>query len=161
MQTSNCPCGSPKSYETCCKPFHQGIQKPPTAIALMKSRFSAYAKKQITYLVETTDPALDTAYEDLEAWANSTTWTKLEILASSDGMAHTSVGEVEFRAHYLDPAGKAQIHHEKSGFSKIDSQWYYSSGEINPEMQSNTKHSIGRNDPCPCGSGKKHKKCCA
>lgn len=19
---------------------------------------------------------------------------------------------------------------------------------------------IGRNDPCPCGSGKKHKKCC-
>jgi len=20
---------------------------------------------------------------------------------------------------------------------------------------------VGRNDPCPCGSGKKHKKCCA
>ncbi|MBT7735007.1 MAG: hypothetical protein HN707_08860, partial [Verrucomicrobia bacterium] len=19
---------------------------------------------------------------------------------------------------------------------------------------------VGRNDPCPCGSGKKHKKCC-
>lgn len=26
-------------------------------------------------------------------------------------------------------------------------------------VQSNTK--IGRNDPCPCGSGKKYKKCCA
>ncbi|MBP9639158.1 MAG: SEC-C domain-containing protein [Enterococcus sp.] len=21
-------------------------------------------------------------------------------------------------------------------------------------------HKIGRNDPCPCGSGKKYKKCC-
>ena len=24
----------------------------------------------------------------------------------------------------------------------------------------NTAPKIGRNDPCPCGSGKKHKKCC-
>jgi preprotein translocase subunit SecA len=23
-----------------------------------------------------------------------------------------------------------------------------------------TKQKIGRNDPCPCGSGKKYKKCC-
>lgn len=23
-----------------------------------------------------------------------------------------------------------------------------------------TKHKVGRNDPCPCGSGKKYKKCC-
>src|SRR5258708_6974411 len=23
-----------------------------------------------------------------------------------------------------------------------------------------TRHKIGRNDPCPCGSGKKHKFCC-
>ena len=22
------------------------------------------------------------------------------------------------------------------------------------------KDKVGRNDPCPCGSGKKHKKCC-
>ena len=25
----------------------------------------------------------------------------------------------------------------------------------------NTTPKVGRNDPCPCGSGKKHKKCCA
>ncbi len=31
-----------------------------------------------------------------------------------------------------------------------------------PELnvQGNKKHKIGRNDPCPCGSGKKYKKCC-
>ena len=25
----------------------------------------------------------------------------------------------------------------------------------------NSAPKVGRNDPCPCGSGKKHKKCCA
>jgi preprotein translocase subunit SecA len=24
-----------------------------------------------------------------------------------------------------------------------------------------TDAKVGRNDPCPCGSGRKHKKCCA
>ena len=23
-----------------------------------------------------------------------------------------------------------------------------------------SEHTVGRNDPCPCGSGKKYKKCC-
>ncbi|MBU1176861.1 preprotein translocase subunit SecA [Patescibacteria group bacterium] len=29
-----------------------------------------------------------------------------------------------------------------------------------PDSQSNVNKSIGRNSPCPCGSGKKYKKCC-
>jgi len=28
------------------------------------------------------------------------------------------------------------------------------------DIREKTKQKIGRNDPCPCGSGKKHKKCC-
>lgn len=28
-----------------------------------------------------------------------------------------------------------------------------------PPEQAKAKE-VGRNDPCPCGSGKKHKKCC-
>jgi hypothetical protein len=27
-------------------------------------------------------------------------------------------------------------------------------------LKIDTTHTIGRNDPCPCGSGKKYKKCC-
>jgi HEAT repeat protein len=27
-------------------------------------------------------------------------------------------------------------------------------------LPENTRHRVGRNDPCPCGSGKKYKKCC-
>ena len=28
------------------------------------------------------------------------------------------------------------------------------------EIQAQNGQTIGRNDPCPCGSGKKYKKCC-
>ena len=31
---------------------------------------------------------------------------------------------------------------------------------LNPPKQKRTEKKIGRNDPCPCGSGKKYKKCC-
>ena len=40
---------------------------------------------------------------------------------------------------------------ERSRFLKENGQWYYIEG---------TRPIIGRNDPCPCGSGKKFKKCC-
>ena len=33
-------------------------------------------------------------------------------------------------------------------------------GEITAAAASPAKAKVGRNDPCPCGSGKKFKKCC-
>lgn len=30
-----------------------------------------------------------------------------------------------------------------------------------PVEQATKAHAVGRNDACPCGSGKKYKKCCA
>ena len=31
---------------------------------------------------------------------------------------------------------------------------------LNPSMPSRTMQIVGRNDACPCGSGRKYKKCC-
>jgi SWIM/SEC-C metal-binding protein len=31
---------------------------------------------------------------------------------------------------------------------------------LNPPLPKKASQKVGRNDPCPCGSGKKHKKCC-
>jgi SWIM/SEC-C metal-binding protein len=31
---------------------------------------------------------------------------------------------------------------------------------LNPPKPMIVETKVGRNDPCPCGSGKKHKKCC-
>ena len=32
--------------------------------------------------------------------------------------------------------------------------------EVKPRPFKRVTAKVGRNDPCPCGSGKKHKKCC-
>ncbi len=38
---------------------------------------------------------------------------------------------------------------------------YYGGGEESPKRQPvKAKKKVGRNEPCPCGSGKKYKKCC-
>ena len=40
-------------------------------------------------------------------------------------------------------------------------QWDLKGNSIKREIQKQEKKvEIGRNDPCPCGSGKKYKKCC-
>ena len=33
-------------------------------------------------------------------------------------------------------------------------------GQVVQEVQATEKKTVGRNDPCPCGSGKKYKNCC-
>ena len=56
IQYMDCPCCSGKSYEECCKPYHTGEKHAPTAEALMRSRFSAFAIPNGEYLMETTLP---------------------------------------------------------------------------------------------------------
>jgi preprotein translocase subunit SecA len=45
---------------------------------------------------------------------------------------------------------------------KNDQQMIFSSGEesVNKKPVKREGEKIGRNAPCPCGSGKKYKKCC-
>ena len=51
-------------------------------------------------------------------------------------------------------------HHEIAGFKKFNGEWKYVAGNIITETVKRDGEKIGRNDPCPCGSGKKYKKCC-
>lgn len=50
----------------------------------------------------------------------------------------------------------AGYNEDKKGFNKNDKD-YFKPSKIPPQAVS---EKIGRNDPCPCGSGKKYKKCC-
>ena len=121
----NCPCCSGNFYENCCKPFHSGEQQAPTAEALMRSRFSAFAIPNGEYLMETTLPAKRKFHnkKDLQKWGESNEWTKLEILKST-------LNQVEFKAYYNDENGKPQIHHEHSLFKNVNRRWYYVSGKF-------------------------------
>lgn len=120
----NCPCCSGKTYGECCKPFHTGEKYAPTAEALMRSRFSAFAIPNGSYLMETTLPAKRKLHnkEDLQEWGEINQWTKLEIVRTP------SIHHVEFKAFYTDENGKPQLHHELSLFEKLNERWYYVSG---------------------------------
>ena len=50
--------------------------------------------------------------------------------------------------------------HEVSRFVREHSRWQYLDGRIIPADRPAARVKTGRNDPCPCGSGRKYKKCC-
>lgn len=159
---SKCPCNSGNEYEICCDPYLSGKTKPDTAEKLMRSRYSAYVKENIEYVDKTHHPDFGQDFDKEEAlkWAQESDWQGLEILKAQDGLAKDESGVVEFRAKYKN-AGKDAIHHEVANFKKQQGNWYYTEGSIvgvNPIERTGPK--VGRNEPCPCGSGKKFKKCC-
>ncbi len=157
-----CPCGSGIPLNTCCKPIIDGVTKAPTAEALMRSRYTAYTLQNIDYL-ETTLDANESQNFDKDGtamWARDSVWMGLEIVNTSAGSSDDTEGMVEFRARFKrDDA--IQEHHEVSRFRKINGNWMYSGGkDVGPAQFRRETPKTGRNEPCPCGSGRKYKKCC-
>lgn len=153
MESSLCPCGSGKPDTTCCGPYLQGAAQAPTAEALMRSRYTAYVKGQVAYLMATRHPSkrpLDDL-EQLQQSCQTPTWLGLTILAVVQGQPLDETGIVEFVARY-GPRPEAQLH-EKSRFVKHKGRWFYLEGERLPPLVPK------RSEPCWCGSGKKFKQC--
>ncbi|HEX4870385.1 MAG TPA: YchJ family protein [Moraxellaceae bacterium] len=164
---SLCPCGSGLDHAACCGPILDGRQSAPTAEALMRARYSAYVTRNLDFVLASTLPASrhDSDIEAMRAWSEQAEWTGLEVVSTRAGQDGDSQGEVEFIARYK-LQGVAQHHHEKSQFVKQDGQWYFKDGKVLYSGASEkpapvvNENKTGRNDPCPCGSGKKFKKCC-
>ena len=158
---SDCPCGSGCSFETCCEPIINGAPAA-TAEALMRSRYTAYAKQAIDHLGRSlsADQRKDYVPEEAKRWAEKSEWLGLKILRTEKGAPTDSEGLVEFSARYRTD-GTEQEHVETALFIREAGQWVYAGHEA-PVGQTVRRETpkIGRNDPCPCGSGKKYKKCC-
>lgn len=119
-----CPCGG-QAYATCCAPLHEGAPAP-TAEALMRSRYSAYALGLAPYLLATWAP--ETRPDDLDlVTPPQAQWIGLQVLS------HQSEGEaalVGFVARYK-LNGRAHRLHENSRFRRdADGRWLYIDGEI-------------------------------
>lgn len=149
---STCPCGSSLSLALCCGPLHDG-QPAASAEQLMRSRYSAFVLGLGDYLVHSWHPAHLGGLTADQLSHTDTRWDGLEILAARGGPADDT-GMVEFRAWFKEEDERHCLH-ERSRFVRHQGRWVYADGEQDPAPLK-----IGRNDPCPCGSGKKHKKCC-
>lgn len=127
----DCYCCSGKKFEDCCQPFLEGAAKPPTAEALMRSRYSAYATVNIDYILKTTHPSTRKFHdaESIKNWAKSNSWQKLELISIEGGGVKDKNGTVEFKAFYLDSTSNPQIHHEISNFVKELGKWFFVDGK--------------------------------
>jgi SEC-C motif domain protein len=132
----NCYCCSGKTFADCCQSFLEGAAKPPTAEALMRSRYSAYATLNIEYLLKSTHPSTRKFHdaEEIENWAKSNSWQKLEIISTVEG---DKKSVVEFKAFYLDSNSTQQIHHERSNFQKELGKWFFVDGKVVDDSKKN------------------------
>ena len=141
---SSCPCGSGKSYSNCCKKYHTGEKLPDTAEELMRSRYTAYAKGLVDYVVQTTHPDNSAAKEDIKtlrddvrATCDKITWDKLVILGNESG--NDDEAFVTFKTYFKvvgQQGQRAQGFHtqsfiERSRFLRrpSDGAWLYVDGE--------------------------------
>ncbi|HLU68560.1 MAG TPA: YchJ family protein [Kofleriaceae bacterium] len=156
-----CPCGAGPSASACCLRYITGAEPAPTAEALMRSRYSAYALGEIPWILATHDPSSTEEVDEAstEKWSKEATWKGLEIVSTAAGGPDDEAGEVEFIARY-EMQGHPFSHHERARFRKVEGRWYYADGDmVKPRPVVREQPKVGRNDPCPCGSGQKYKKC--
>lgn len=162
-----CPCGSELELQTCCLPYIQGKKKAVTAEELLRSRYTAFTRGEVDYILSThhSKTRHEVKREEIEDWSKNSEWLGLKIVQKEAGEAKDETGTIVFCAGYRatnDKDGKVNEHWEQSLFEKEKGEWRFLDArgvQVGPYRRAEPK--IGRNDPCPCGSGKKHKKCCA
>ena len=120
-----CPCLSGETYGGCCGKYHSGRAQAPTAVALMRSRYSAFAVGNRQYLLDTWHPSTRPAVLDLDA---DLQWRRLDIVDTVAGGPLDNTGVVRFRAHYRAGVERG-IQEETSSFMRINGNWLYVDGE--------------------------------
>ena len=152
-----CLCSSGLDYAACCGRFHDAEELPDTAEQLMRSRFTAYALRDVDYLLTTWDAGKRPSSIDFSK--ETAEWQKLQIISCKKGGAKDSKGLVEFKAFYRQD-GEDCFMHELSRFVKSGQRWLYLDGVIKAAGKVKAGSNSGRNALCSCGSGKKFKRCC-
>jgi len=122
---NKCFCDTGLLFKDCCGLYLKDNQKAPTALSLMRSRYSAYATHNADYLFETTYISERKYYSKAEIlkWATSNKWQKLEILSFTENT-------IEFKAYFLDSNAKPQVHYEFSTFKLANNEWFYFDGKF-------------------------------
>lgn len=121
-----CHCDSMLPFEDCCKPFLTETKTAPTALALMRSRYSAHVEKNVSYIWSTygQEQQQNLSAEMLRQNLENITWQELEILRVVRGSTDDDYGEVEFVAHYVhNHTSLSMIEH--SYFKKEEGNWKY------------------------------------
>ena len=118
---SACPCGSGDTFSACCGACLLGRSPAPTAEALMRSRYTAYTKRDEAYLLATWHPSTRPTSLDLAA-DPETKWIGLDVKRVEVTGPDSAL--VEFVARYK-VGGRAQRLHETSRIVREQERWFY------------------------------------
>lgn len=144
-----CYCKSGDSYSDCCEPIVKEEKSASDFEQLMRSRYSAFAIGNTSYLINTSSDRLLTTFseQDLIETFSTCQFVHLDVVDFKDDT-------VEFIAHLLINDEYHKIH-ERSTFINDNNKLKYDTGLLfeTPIIK------LKRNDNCPCQSGKKYKKC--
>ncbi len=117
-----CPCGG-GAYASCCGPLHRGDRSAETAEQLMRSRYAAFARGEIDYLLATHHEPERSESErrrSLEFTCRRSRWLGLKIIATERGGPEDLEGIVRFEARHGDG-----VLTETSLFQRLDGDWLY------------------------------------
>ncbi len=155
--------------DRCCMPIIRGKAKAPTAESLMRARYTAFALAEVDFIIDSHHPDTrgEVKRDEIEEWSKNSEWLGLEIAQTEMGTEKDNDGIVIFHARYKAPdpstgrpEPKVHDHWERSLFRKHDGAWKFLDAQgIQQGPIKRDEPKVGRNDVCPCGSGKKYKKC--
>lgn len=174
----SCYCGAAASYQQCCQPLHLGLQQATSPQQLMRSRYSAYVVGAYEYVLATYHPVKVAAnpaetLQEIREFGDQTCFVKLTVLQETDAnsalarlpgwatqpgipatLQSAATGYVHFNAVLIE-GERTGVLDEVSRFVSEQGRWFYLDGLLQPYRPIK----VGRNDGCPCGSGKKFKQC--
>jgi SEC-C motif-containing protein len=120
-----CPCDLGHPYPAGCGRFHAG-DPAPTAVALMRSRYAAFALGMEDYLRQTWHPSTRPARLDLDP---RTAWTGLTVHEVTAGSAFHTTGTVRFTATFATGRRLGSLT-ETSHFTVEGGRWFYVDGVV-------------------------------
>lgn len=125
MPPPPCPCGSGHPLPDCCLPYLRREALPPTAEALMRSRYTAFTRRDDEHLWRTWHPRTRPDEVPIDPGVR---WDGLTILDAADGGPDDQTGEVRFEARFTTLEG-AGVFREHSRFERRAGRWFYLDGD--------------------------------
>jgi SEC-C motif-containing protein len=108
-------------FDHCCRPALDGEVWPTTAEALMRSRYTAFVRRDDNHLFRTWHPRTRPADPGTDT---RTQWLGLTILDTTGGGEEDSTGTVHFRARFKDHLAE-HVLEENSAFVRRVGHWMY------------------------------------
>ncbi|MCO5188088.1 MAG: YchJ family metal-binding protein [Anaerolineae bacterium] len=135
-----CPCGSGLDYSGCCLPLHRG-SVAPSAEAVMRARYAAYASGSVSYLLKSIHPDSPQRRSDVIQWrrelhavTTQTRFVRLRILFVDDSSS-AEMAFVTFRVTAFQGTLDVSFG-ERSEFRLRNGRWLYFDGVMLPSSGS-------------------------